>query len=196
MGGNSLAEIIIFGRRAGIAATKYSKKIDQQLRSNKAIAIAHGNINKLIKNGDELVRPLQNELRLIMWKYCGVIKNETLLLEGLSKIERIKTKLSDIDVRIDKYNCEDLALTFDLQSSVFSAKATIVSALQRNESRGAHQRSDFPLLDPLFQFNCVVSMVDDDLKISKVPLKELNKEQKIIVANAKREEDIRNKLLE
>ena len=197
LGGNSLAEIIIFGRRAGIAATKYSKKIDQQLRSNKAIAIAHGNINKLIKNGDELVRPLQNELRLIMWKYCGVIKNETLLLEGLSKIERIKTKLSDIDVRIDKYNCEDLALIFDLQSSLFSAKATIVSALQRNESRGAHQRSDFPGLGSLCQFNCLVSMDDNSkLRISKIPLKELNEEQKVIVANAKREEDLRHKLLE
>ena len=131
-----------------------------------------------------------------MWKYCGVIKNETLLLEGLSKIESIKTKLSDVDVRIDQYNCEDLALIFDLQSSLFSAKATIVSALQRNESRGAHQRSDFPLLDPLFQFNCVVCMDDDNLKVSKVPIKELNNKQKIIVANAKREEDIRNKLLE
>ena len=197
LGGNSLAEIIIFGRRAGIAASKYSKNMDQQMRSNKSIVIAHENINKFIKNGNELVRPLQNELRLIMWKYCGVIKNETLLLEGLSKIESIKTKLSDVDVRIDQYNCEDLALIFDLQSSLFSAKATIVSALQRNESRGAHQRSDFPLLDPLFQFNCVVSMDDDDnLKISRVPIKELNQEQKIIVKNAKREEDMRNKLLE
>ena len=197
LGGNSLAEIIIFGRRAGIAASKYSKNIDQQMRSNKAIAIAHENINKFIKNGNELVRPLQNELRLIMWKYCGVIKNETLLLEGLSKIESIKTKLIDVDVRIDQYNCEDLALIFNLQSSLFSAKATIVSALKRNESRGAHQRSDFPLLDPLFKFNCVVSMDDDDnLKIAKVPLKELNEEQKRIVANGKREEDIRNKLLE
>ena len=116
--------------------------------------------------------------------------------QAVKKIESIKTKLSEVDVRIDQYNCEDLALIFDLQSSLFSAKATIVSALQRNESRGAHQRSDFPLLDPLFKFNCVISMDDNNLKISKVPLKELNKEQKIVIANAKREEDIRNKLLE
>ncbi len=197
LGGNSLAEIIIFGRRAGIAASKHSKKIDHQLRSNKSIVVAHENINKFIKNGNELVRPLQNELRLIMWKCCGVIKNETLLLEGLSRIEMIKTKLSDVDVRIDKFNCEDLVLIFDLQSSLLSAKATIVSALERNESRGAHQRSDFPILNPSCQFNCLVSMDDSsNLKISKVPLKELTEEQKTIVANAKREEDTRKKLLE
>ena len=197
LGGNSLAEIIIFGRRAGIAASKYSKKIEHQLRSNKAIAIAHENINKFIKNGNELVRPLQNELRLIMWKYCGVIKNAELLLDGLSKIEMIKTKLSDIDVRIDEYSCEDLALIFELQSSLLSAKATIISALQRNESRGAHQRSDFPMLDPTCHFNSLVSMDDNsNLKISKISLKKLNEEQKTIVSNAEREEDIRNKLLE
>ena len=115
----------------------------------------------------------------------------------MSKIEGLKDKFSNIDVRIDEYNCEDLALIFDLQSSLISAKATLLSALQRTESRGAHQRSDFPILDPSCQFNCLVTMDDNsNLKISKVPLKELNKEQKIIVANAKREDDISNKLLE
>ena len=197
LGGNSLAEIIIFGKRAGIAASKYSKIIENQLRSNKVIAIAHENINKFIKNGDQLVRPLQNELRLIMWKYCGVIKNEKLLLEGLSKIDSIKNKISNVDVRIDKYNCEDLAMIFDLQSSLLSAKATILSALQRNESRGAHQRSDFPMINSLCQFNCLVSMDENsNLKITKEPLKKLTEEQKIILANSKREEDIKNKLLE
>ena len=120
-----------------------------------------------------------------------------LLLKGLSKVENIETKINDIDVRIDEYNCDDLALIFDLQSSLLSAKATICSALHRNESRGAHQRSDFPSLDPSFQFNCIVSMdKNSNLKISKVPIKELNEKQKKIIKNAKREEDIGNKLLE
>ena len=88
-------------------------------------------------------------------------------------------------------------MIFDLQSSLISAKATIASALERNESRGAHQRSDFPKLDPLCQFNCLVSMDNNsNLKISKIPLKELNDKQKAIIENAKREEDISNKLLE
>ena len=197
LGGNSLAEIIIFGRRAGIAASKYSKKINQQLRSNQIISLAHETINNFIKNGDELIRPLQNELRLVMWKYCGVIKNKKSLSEGLSKIECIQNKINDIDVRINENNCEDLALIFDLQSSLISAKATIFSSLERNESRGAHQRSDFPKLVPSCKFNCLVSMDENsNLKISKSPLKELNKKLKTIIANAKREEDIKDKLLE
>ena len=68
-----------------------------------------------------------------MWKYCGVIKSKNLLEEGLQKVEKIETKLNNADVRIDKYNCDDLALIFDLQSSLISAKATILSALDRKE---------------------------------------------------------------
>jgi len=197
LGGNSLAEIIIFGKRAGIAATKYSKKIDKKLRSNTIIELAHENIKKFIENGDQLVRPLQHELRLLMWKYCGVIKNETLLKEGLVKIENISSKLNQVNVKVNEYNCEDLACIFDLQSSLISAKATIISALERNESRGAHQRSDFPNLDSTSQYNCLVSMdKTNNLKISKIPLKELNKNQKTIIANSKKEEDVRGKLLE
>ena len=197
LGGNSLAEILIFGKRAGIASVKYSKKINQQLRSNKIITLAHENINRFVKNGDELVRPLQHELRLIMWKYCGVIKDKTLLSEGLAKVEKIKNKLNNVDVRISKHNCEDLALKFDLQSALTSAKATILSALERNESRGAHQRSDFPKLDHDCKFNCLVSMdQNSNLKISKVPLKKLKVNLKKIIGNAKREEDIKDKLLE
>ena len=197
LGGNSLAEIIIFGKRAGAASTKYSQTITKQLRSNKIVMLAHDNINKFIKNGNELIRPLQHELRLIMWKYCGVIKNKTLLLEALEKIEIVSSKFKNIDMRIDKYNCEDLTLIFDLQSSLISAKATIISALERNESRGSHQRSDFPNLDPYCQFNCLVSMDENsNLQISKVPLKELNKKLKMIISKASKEEEIRDKLLE
>ena len=197
LGGNSLAEIIIFGKRAGIASVKYSKTIEKQLRSKTSIALAHENINKFIKNGNQLIRPLQYDLRLIMWKNCGVIKNKTLLSEGLEKIKIIEKKFNDIDVRIDKYNCDDLALIFDLQASLISAKSTILSALARTESRGAHQRSDFPEIDNTFKFNCLVTMQENgNLEISKLPLKELTKELKIIIMNATKEKDITGKLLE
>ena len=198
LGGNSLAEIIIFGKRAGIASSKFSRKIDHQLRSNKSINLAHENINKFIKKGNELAKPMQNELRKLMWKYCGVVKNETLLLDGMKRIENINLRFEDIEVRVDQYNCDDLALIFDLQSSLTTAKATIMSAIARKESRGAHQRSDFPKIDHSNNFNFLISMdfLNNELNISKLPLKQLNQKLKLIISNETKEEDIKDKLLE
>ena len=71
------------------------------------------------------------------------------MLEGIKEIENINLRFKNIEVRVDQYNCDDLAMIFDLQSSLISAKATIMSALARNESRGAHQRSDYPKLNLL-----------------------------------------------
>jgi len=198
LGGNSLAEILIFGKRAGIASVNYSKKLNQQERSNKVIDLAHDNINKFIKHGDELVRPLQYELRQIMWENCGVIKSKDLLNKGLDKIKIIQTKLKDIDIRINEHSCEDLALIFDLQSSLISARATILSALMRNESRGAHQRSDFKKTDPTCDFNCLVHMDlnSKKLEVSKSSLKKLNKTLQNLVNDSSREVNFKNKLLE
>ena len=198
LGGNSLAEILIFGKRAGVASVKYSKELNQQVRSIKVIKQAHENINKFIKNGSLIVRPLQHELRLIMWECCGVIKSEELLLKGLKEINIIKNKLNDVDVRIDQYNCDDLVLVFDLQSSLISAEATIISALARNESRGAHQRSDYAEIDKSCSFNCMIRLESEknNLRLSKSPLKPLNKKFKLILKDSKRNEDIKNKLLE
>ena len=198
LGGNSLAEILIFGKRAGIASVDYSRKLNQQERSTKVIDLAHENINKFIKNGSELVRPLQYELRQIMWENCGVIKSKDLLTKGLDKIRIIQTKLKDVDIRIDEHSCEDLALIFDLQSSLISAEATILSALERNESRGAHQRSDFQETDPSCEFNCLIQidLTSQKLKVSKSPLKKLNKSLQNFVNGARREVNFKNKLLE
>ena len=165
---------------------------------DRVITSAYEDIQKYIKNGKEHVRPLQYELRQIMWNFCGVVKNEELLSKGLEKIEVINSKLSDIDVIVDQYNCDDLALIFDLKSSLTSAKATIISALAREESRGAHQRSDFPDLNLDFNFNCAVTMDKNNgnLSISKIPLKRLNENLKAMVQNNIREEEKKEKLLE
>ena len=198
LGGNSLAEILIFGKRAGLASVDYSRKLNQQERATKVIDLAHENINKFIKDGNELVRPLQHKLRQIMWENCGVIKSKDLLNNGLEKIRIIQTKLKDIDIRIDEHSCEDLALIFDLQSSLISAESTILSALERKESRGAHQRSDFQETETSCEFNCLIQMdlTSQELKVSKSPLEKLTKPLQNFLNGALREVNFKNKLLE
>ncbi len=204
LGGNSLAEILIFGKRAGIASIIFSKKLTKKFSSSESVNLAHENINKFLKYGKHFAKPLQNELRMVMWEYCGVIKNKDLLTKGLEKIKTIKTKLKDIDTRKNKSNFEDLVSTFDLQSSLISAEATIISAIERKESRGAHQRSDFPKINNSLDFNLVISLDShkENLIISKLPLKKLKSNLKNIISNSnieessKRDVKLKNKLLE
>ncbi len=198
LGGNSLAEILIFGKRAGIASIKYSKHLNAQIRSEISIKNAHNNINKFIKKGTELAKPLQHQLSNVMWQHCGVIKDESLLKSGLKKVQDIKNIIENIDVRIDYQSCDDLVQVFDLESSVISAQATLLSALNRKESRGSHQRSDFPELNASENCNYHVKLNKQtlDLNISKKKIAPLRQELLDIVSKAKGVKDLKGKLLE
>ena len=153
LGGNSLAEILIFGRRAGRSASERSKNIDVQYRSKECINLAHDKINSFIKSGSQMARPLQRELRNIMWEYCGVVRDSSGLKKGLEKIDDLKKSLLDLDVRPSSEGFEDLMLAYDLEGSIISASATFLSAAKRQESRGAHQRTDFEEIDNSFNLN-------------------------------------------
>ena len=197
LGGNSLAEILIFGKRAGRAAAKRSDEIRVHSRSKEMIQLAHEKIDSLIKNGSEIARPLQRELRNIMWEHCGVVRDGERLTKGLEKIAELKQSMKDIDVRPDSEGYEDLVLAFDLEASVMSAEATMMSALERAESRGAHQRSDFPEISKAQNLNYrVEANADQQLSLVAHQLEPLSKELHDIVKNTKEIDDFEGMLLE
>ena len=197
LGGNSLAEILIFGRRAGRSASERSKNIDVQYRSKESIKLAHDKINSFIKSGSQMARPLQRELRNIMWEYCGVVRDSSGLKKGLEKIDGLKKSLLELDVRPNSEGFEDLMLAFDLEGSIISASATLLSAAKRQESRGAHQRSDYKDIDDSFNLNIKVDMdLNSNLLISEKKLKNMSDEQISAIKNTKEINDLSGKLLE
>ena len=197
LGGNSLAEILIFGRRAGRSASKRSKDIDVQYRSKECINLAHDKINSFIKSGSQMARPLQRELRNIMWEYCGVVRDGSKLKKGLEKIDDLKKSLHELDVRPNSEGFEDLMLAFDLEGSIISASATLLSAAKRQESRGAHQRKDFKETDDSFNLNIKVDMdLNSNLRISEKKLKNMSDEQISAIKNTEEINDLSGKLLE
>ena len=196
LGGNSLAEILIFGAHAGLAASKFSKSISTQKRSQKAISRCHKNLNNKISTGKENVLLIKEELRNIMWKYCGVIRNEEGLKEGIRRLNNIEEQFPFIDMRLELNNQKDLIDKLDLQSSTITAKATILSSLERKESRGAHQRSDFKDYRKDFNFNINISLDGDKFLITKKKAPNLKKELKVIINNSDKVENIKGKLLE
>ena len=171
LGGNSLAEILVFGKIAGDEASEFSKTLDLQTRNRSVIQDAIEELDKLTTNGEQLARPLQRAVRDIMWEYCGVLRSGEGLEKGLEELMKVKEASADVDVRPSAEGFSDLALALDLLGSIDSAEATIRSAIERKESRGAHQRSDFVETDTNGAVNYVVELVDGKqvLTSSNVP---------------------------
>ena len=166
LGGNSLSETVVFGRRAGEAAAKFSQESDVQLRSRSAIKAAGEELDSYIKEGDEFARPLQRALRNTMQETCGVVRSEEKLNEGLKRLANIRAASEDVDVRPTSEGFGDLAYALDLRGSLVVAEATILGAIERRETRGAHNRSDYPKLDPNLKVNFIVSK-DDELIVAR-----------------------------
>jgi succinate dehydrogenase / fumarate reductase, flavoprotein subunit len=158
LGGNSLIELLVFGRIVGEAAATYSAGLRIQQRSSAAEAEAGGEIDRVLGGvGREHVRPLQRGLRNLMTEHAGVVRDEAGLRLGLSKLEDIEACSADVGVHPDLAGFQDLAHTFDLRSSLVAARATLEAALERRETRGCHNRSDHPALDHSLQVNLVWS---------------------------------------
>ena len=158
LGGNSLAEILVFGRRAGLAAAAYSADLGVQVRDQSAIQRAHEDLDSFLKTGDELARPLQRALRNNMWQNCGVIRDRVRLQKGLETLDEIRDAARYVDVRPDAEGYQDLAIALDLRGSLAAAETTLRSALTRQESRGAHQRQDYPETSPEFNLNIQIHL--------------------------------------
>jgi succinate dehydrogenase / fumarate reductase flavoprotein subunit len=161
LGGNSLAETVIFGRRAGEAAASYSAARDLQLRARDVVRAADEELASFIRHGRQFARPLQRALRDTMWETCGVVRDQEGLERGLDRVAELRELAADVDVRPTSEGYADLAHALDLRASLAAAEASLLGALARTESRGAHQRRDHPGLSPELRVNFRIRTGDD-----------------------------------
>ena len=156
LGGNSLAECLVFGRVVAEQAARWSEDLDVQVRDRAAIDDARDEVDELLsRRGDEFARPLQRALRDLMSENCGVVRSADGLREGLERLREIGERTAALEVRPDIAGYADLAHAFDLHGSLLAARATLECALERRETRGAHNRVDFPEQDPALRVNLV-----------------------------------------
>jgi succinate dehydrogenase / fumarate reductase flavoprotein subunit len=170
LGGNSLVETLIFGRRAGEAAARHSQSLDRQLRHRETIQAAADDVDAVIRHGDEFARPTQRALRNTMEELCGVVRSADKLERALDRIGELHEAAERVDVRPSSEGYTDLAHALDLRGSLVSAEATVLGAMERRETRGCHVRSDFPDLDPALQINFHVVARDGSLAIESRPV--------------------------
>jgi hypothetical protein len=143
-------------RIVGAEAARCSAALDVQVRDRAAIAVASDEVDELLaRRGEEFARPLQRAVRDLMTECCGVVRNEDGLEEGLARLDEVVERAASMEVRPDLAGYADLAHAFDLEGSLLAARATLESALERRESRGAHARLDYPEQDPRLRVNLV-----------------------------------------
>ena len=155
LGGNSLVECIVFGKIVGAEAARWSASLDVQVRDRAAVAAAADEVSELLaqRGGQEFPRPLQRAVRDLMSEHAGVVRSENGLTQGLRKLDEVAGRMGAMEVRPDIAGFDDLVHAFDLRGSLLAARATLECALERRETRGAHNRADFPRRDPELAVN-------------------------------------------
>ncbi len=152
LGGNSLLDIVVFGRAAGermveyLAENPYHRPLDAQ-----SVERAMDRLTRWDLPGDgEAVDGLGEELRRTMEQYCGVFRTQDVLAEGVRRVVAISERLADARLadRSRVFNTARIE-AMELENLVEVALATAVSAAARTESRGAHSREDYPQRDDL-----------------------------------------------
>jgi succinate dehydrogenase flavoprotein subunit len=147
LGGNSLLDIIVFGRAAGNRIIEYlGENRYHRALPDSALEPALNRLARWEQRGEgESVDALRQQLTRSMEEHCGVFRTEDVLMEGVNKVLALKQRMADVRLR-------DHGLVFntariealELENLMDVAVATIMSAQQRRESRGAHSRIDYP----------------------------------------------------
>ncbi len=153
LGGNSLLDTIVFGKIAGFEAASFAKEEGERHKTEQSL-LGLTVSNKKEFGDDEIFivkDPItfRNEIQEIMNHNAGIIREETRLQNGLKRILELKKEFYSKDNVLKEFKIEneEVVLTLEVKSSLVVSEAIIRSALTRQESRGAHYRSDFPQLD-------------------------------------------------
>ena len=152
LGSNSLTEILVFGARAGRAAAAFAA---EQAGASSSLAAQAGDEQRrleegfLRKNGgSERIAMLRAEMHQIMEESAGIYRTETALKEATGKLKRLQERFQDLslDDHSHTFNTE-LTAALELSYMLDVAQTILHSALERRESRGSHQRTDYPQRD-------------------------------------------------
>ncbi|WP_458402923.1 fumarate reductase (CoM/CoB) subunit TfrA [Methanobrevibacter sp.] len=143
LGGNALADTQVFGRRAGISASKTAKETEL-LTNQEMVEEEASRIENLIKEGS--IKPLEfkNKIKTLMWEKVAIVREEKVLNEALKELLEMQNKLNQLTVRDKKQYNTELVTALEVINMVEICILTVKSAILRRESRGAHFRSDYP----------------------------------------------------
>ena len=166
LGGNSLGDLLVFGKRAGEYAASYAKDVGA---SRPAVseadidAAASADLAPFKAEAGENPYSVQQALQEVMQDLVGIIRNETELKAALDSIRDLEDKVASVSVEGHRQYNPGWHLALDLHNMLVVSEAVARAALERKESRGGHTRDDYPMTDNDFwgKLNLVVELGGD-----------------------------------
>ena len=173
LGGNSLSDLLVFGKRAGEYAAKYIDALPARpkVSAGKVEEATRAALAPLERQDGENPFALQQELQVIMGELVGIIRREHELADALKRLQELKARVAKVGaVGGRRYN-PGWHLALDLRNMLVVSECTARAALERRESRGGHTREDHPGMDPQWRrVNLVCSVDGDDVVLERKPL--------------------------
>jgi succinate dehydrogenase / fumarate reductase flavoprotein subunit len=176
LGGNSLSDLVVFGRRAGLAAAEYAKSLatTPQVDPAQVERAVAAMLAPWEHAGGENPYAIHADLQELMQTHVGIIRTESELEVALEEIAKLRHRLRRVSVSGSHAYNSGWHLALDLHSMLTVAEATTRSALARRESRGGHTREDYPNPDPaLGKVNFVTRIRDGEFSLTAEPLPEM-----------------------
>lgn len=175
LGGNSLSDLLVFGRRAGLAAAEHAKEVSAPAVNDAQVDGATREMLEPFERSDgDSPYDLHRELQETMQDYVGIFRSEADLKRGLDEIQKLKQRAAQVHVDGSRLFNPGWHLARDLKSMLAVSEAVALSALERSESRGAHSRIDFPNYDEQWsRLNNIISRDGEEMRLSHSPISEM-----------------------
>jgi len=181
LGGNSLSDLLVFGRRAGEYAAAYAASVAAnrpRIASDDVRAAAEAALAPFTIEGGENAYALHQELQQVMNDLVGIIRIEDELTAALKDIARLKERAQHLTVEGHRQYNPGWHLALDLQNMLLVSECIALAALERTESRGGHTRDDYPMTDPSWgEVNLILHLegqgLESEVAFARQPLPQM-----------------------
>jgi succinate dehydrogenase / fumarate reductase, flavoprotein subunit len=187
LGGNSLSDLLVFGRRAGLGAVEFAKRQSAPAVASTQIEEAErAMLAPFGRKTDENPYAVHSDLQQVMQTLVGIYRTEEDLKSALEGIRRLQERVRQLSMSGTRMFNPGWHLCADLKSMLTVSEAVTRSALARKESRGAHSRIDYPNLDAAWgKRNNIISRRGDEMNLEQRPTRELPADLQALLADEK-----------
>jgi succinate dehydrogenase / fumarate reductase flavoprotein subunit len=187
LGGNSLSDLLVFGRRAGLGAAAYAQKTPAPTLDSAQIEAAEREVLEPFNRAEgENPYTIHSDLQEVMQNLVGIFRIDADLRQALVELDKLKERASKIRVEGTRLYNPGWHLSRDVHNMLVVSEACTHAALARRESRGAHSRLDFPKMEPEWsKKNHVIVDVGGKMTVVEVPRGEIPAELQQIIAEDK-----------